>query len=120
MIFQERRPVQAESIGALDVYIDNFSDQFFVSFEHDNLVCTCSTHQPRWIGFAWTFAKNLNVAAHQTLARLARRLVDNVEQIPISLFFDVLIDLIRHFRSWRMTALRIAKNERVIKLEFFN
>ena len=118
--FQERRPVQAESVAALHVYIDNFSDYFFVAFEHDNLVCACSAHQPGWIGFARTFAKNLNVAAHQTFTRPARRFVDNAEQIPISLFFDGFIDLIRHFRGWRMATRRIAKNERIIKLEFFN
>ena len=120
MIFQERCPVQAESIGALHVYINNFSDQFFVAFEHDNLVRACSTHQPRWIGFTRTLAKNFNSAAYQTLAGPAGRFVDNAEQIQVSLFFDALVDLIRNFRGWRMAARRIAKNERVIKLEFFN
>ena len=102
------------------MYINNFSDQFFAAFEHDNLVRACSTHQPRRIGFARTFAKNFNSAAYQTLAGPPCRFVDNAEQIPISLFFDVLVDLIRNFRGRRMAPRRIAKNKRVIKLEFFN
>ena len=102
------------------MYINNLSDQFFVAFEHDNLVCACSAHQPHWIGFTRTFAKDFNSATYQTFTRAACRFVDNLEQILIALLFDVLIDLIRHFRGGRLAARRIAKNERVIELEFFN
>ena len=65
-IFQERRPVQAEPVGVLHMYINNFSDQFFAALKDDNLVCARAAHQPRWICFARAFAKNFNMASHQT------------------------------------------------------
>src|SRR4029077_15552245 len=71
-IFQERCPVEAEPVGALHVYINNFSDQFFAALKDDNLVCACSTHQSCWIGLTRAFAKNFNRTSNETLARAAR------------------------------------------------
>ena len=36
--------MQTESVGVLDLDVNNFSDQVVVAFKHDNLVCARSTH----------------------------------------------------------------------------
>src|SRR5581483_4997889 len=77
-LFQKWCGVQAESIGALDVYINDFTDHVWLALEHHDLVCAGSTHQAIWVGFAGTFTKDLNIATHQAFSGPAGRFINNL------------------------------------------
>src|ERR1700748_2615357 len=74
--FQDRRPVQAESVSALDADIHKLSNQFSVVFirplrpwrrrKYDNLICARPAHQTCSIRLAWAFAKKFDSASHQS------------------------------------------------------
>src|SRR6478672_149895 len=113
------RPVEAESVGALNSNIHKLPDKFlafargpslfilrrFTSEngwrrrKYDNFICAGPAHQARAVCFAGAFAKHFHLASDQAFENPAIRFVYNLEQILIAVFFDVLADLIRHFRG---------------------
>jgi hypothetical protein len=50
----------------LDSHIHKLSDKFVATFKNHYLVGARPAHQPRRIGFAQAFAKNLHLASDQT------------------------------------------------------
>ena len=105
---EQRRRVQAEPVGALNLHIHKLPKVFLAidcwallwrRRKYDNLVCAGSAHQARAICFAGAFAKHFQPASNQTFENPAIGFVYHLEQILISLFFDVFVDLIGHFRG---------------------
>ena len=110
-------PVEAESVGALNSHIHKLPNSFlgfaywpslfilrrFTSEngwrrrKYDNFICAGSSHQARAVCFAGSLAKHFHLASDQAFENPAIRFVYNLEQILITVFFDVLVDLIRHF-----------------------
>src|SRR5438034_4485100 len=118
-LLYQGRPVEAEPVGALNSYIHKLPNKFlafgcwpwlfilrrFTSEngwrrrKYDNLVCAGSPHQALSVCFAGAFAKHFHLASNQAFENPAIRFVYYLEQILIALFFQVLIDLIWHFRG---------------------
>ena len=112
-------PVETEPISTFDSHIHKLPDKFlafacwlslfilrrFTSEngwrrrKYDNFVCAGSPHQARAVCFAGAFAKHFQLASDQAFENPAIRFVYDLEQILIAVFFDVLVDLIRHFRG---------------------
>src|SRR4029077_1062683 len=113
------RPVEAESVGALNSNIHKLPYEFlafacwpslfilrrFTSEngwrrrKYDNFICAGSAHEARAVCFAGPLAKHFHLASDQAFENPAIRFVYHLEQIMIAVFFDVLVDLIRHFRG---------------------
>src|SRR5438552_14175258 len=117
---RSRRPVQAESVRLLDFYIDQAANEIIAPLKHDNLIRPRAPGEARSIRFTRTFAKYFDIATDQTLAGTARRFIYDCKQIVIACFFDRLGYLFRHFRGGCLASRRVAKYERVIKLNVFN
>ena len=106
-LLEEGHPVEAESVGALYSHIHKLPKEFLAidcrallwrRRKYDNLVCAGSAHQARAICFAGPFAKHFQPASNQAFENPTIRFIYHLEQILISLFLDVFLDLIRHFR----------------------
>ena len=65
MRYFNRRAIQAEAVGSLDLDIHQFPDPFVVAFEYNDLVCAGSPHQARAVCFAAAFAKHFHLASNQ-------------------------------------------------------
>jgi len=63
----DRRAIQAETIRALHMHIENLADLMRIAFEHDNFVRSRSAHQSRRVGSAWAFAQNFDLAPNKTI-----------------------------------------------------
>ena len=107
-LLEQRHSVEAEPIGALNLYIHKLPNEFLAidcwvllwrRRKYDNLVCAGSPHQARAVCFAGAFAKHFHLASNQAFENPAIRSVYYFEQILIALFFQVLVDLIWHFRG---------------------
>src|SRR6476660_9290567 len=122
-------PVEAEPVGALNSHIHKLPNKFlgfacwpslWRSRKYDNLVCAGSPHQARTVCFAGAFAKHFHLASDQAFKNPAIRFVYYLQQILIALFFQIFVDLIRHFRGGSIAPRRITKHESVIELDFLD
>ena len=93
-LFQERHPVEAESVGALNSHIQKLPNDFLASAcrpsfrcrrKYNNLVCAGSPHQARAICFAGAFAKHFHLAPDQAFENPVIRFVYHLKQILIAL-----------------------------------
>src|SRR5215472_14012526 len=91
-LLEQRHPVEAEPIGALNSHVHKITNEFlaFVCFpplwrrrKYDNLVCAGSAHQARVICFAVSFAKDFQSASNQTFENPSIGFVYHLEQILI-------------------------------------
>src|SRR6478609_4415352 len=97
------RSVEAESVGALNSHIHKLPDKFLAFArapslwrrrKYDNFICAGSAHQARAVCFAGAFAKHFHLASDQAFKNPAIRFVYYLQQILITLFFQMFVDLI--------------------------
>src|SRR5262249_52421920 len=121
-LLQQRHSVEAEPIGALNLYIHKLPNEVLaIDFwallwrrrKFDNLVRARSGHQARGICFAKPFAKHFQPASNQAFENPAIGFVYLLEQIVIALFFDVFVDLIGHFRRRSVAPWRVTKHKSI-------
>ena len=107
-LLQQGHAIEAESVGALNSHIHKLPYEFLACAcwpsrwrrrKYDNFICAGSPHQARAVCFAGSLAKHFHLASNQAFENPAIRFVYDLEQILIAVFFDVLVDLIRHFRG---------------------
>ena len=107
-LLEQRHPVEAEPVGALNLHIHKLPKEFLAidcwallwrRRKYDNLVRAGPSHQARAICFAGPFAKHFHLVSNEAFENPAIRFVYHFEQILISLLFDVFVDLIGHFRG---------------------
>src|SRR5436190_5060317 len=94
--------VEAEAVGAFDRDIKDFADSIFISFKNDDFIRAGASHQSRAVGFAQPFAEDFSLAPNKLFVGPARRSVNEFEQITVTVLLHRLVDLIRHFRRWRL------------------
>src|SRR4030095_9797162 len=122
-LLEQRHPVEAKPVGALNLHIHKLPKEFLVvdcwallwrRRKYDDLVCAGSALQARAICFAGPFAKHFQPASNQAFENPAIGFVYHLEQILISLIFDVFVDLIGQLRGGSMAPWRGTRNKKHI------
>src|SRR5260370_41848238 len=106
---------QSVTRRAHDPHLHQRADVARRTFEHDNLVSTCAAHETLWIGFARSFAQDLDLLANKWFAAALRPGIHQFEQVMVPRLFHRIRHLLFHLRCRRALPLRIFENERVIE-----
>src|ERR1700687_1277895 len=106
---------QSVTRRAHDPHLHQRADVARRTFEHDNLVSTCAARETLWIGFARSFAQDLDLLANKWFAAALGPGIHQFEQVMVTRFLHGIWQLLFHLRCRRALPPRIFENERVIE-----